>query len=96
MIHTVLTVMLVILGLCMAAVLVCAVRGPRFTDRVIAINAINTLIICVVCLLSAYLNEDYLVDVALIYALLGFLVNTLLMRQLLDKHSAEKKEGKNK
>ena len=91
MIHTILTAMLVILGLCMGAVLICAVRGPRFTDRVIAINAINTLIICVICVLSALLEEDYLVDVALIYALLGFLVNTLLMRQLLDKKQSREK-----
>jgi len=86
---TILTAMLVILALCMLAVIVRLIRGPRITDRILAVNALNTLITAEICLLSRYLGADYLVDVALIYALLGFVVNTLLTRTLIGSKRKE-------
>ena len=50
-----------------------AVRGPRFTDRIVAINMIGTMTTAIICILSAYLKESMLVDVALVYTLLSFL-----------------------
>ena len=85
----ILTAMLVILALCMLAVVVRLIRGPRITDRILAVNALNTLITAEICLLSRYLGADYLVDVALIYALLGFVVNTLLTRTLIGSKRKE-------
>ena len=41
---TILTAMLVILALCMLAVVVRLIRGPRIADRILAVNALNTLI----------------------------------------------------
>lgn len=82
---------LICLGLLMAAALLRAILGPRFTDRIVAVNAISTMLIAGICLLSRYLEEDYLLDVAIIYALLGFVANTLLMRQLIAKKRREKK-----
>ena len=89
---TILTAMLVILALCMLAVIVRLVKGPRVTDRFLAVNAMNTLITAAICLLSRYLDVDYLVDVALIYALLGFVVNTLLTRALIGQKRKEDRE----
>jgi len=89
---TILTAMLVILALCMLAVIVRLVKGPRVTDRILAVNALNTLITAAICLLSRYLGVDYLVDVALIYALLGFVVNTLLTRALIGQKRKEDRE----
>ena len=79
---TVLTAAMVLLGLCMLAVIARLVKGPQTTDRILSVNALNTLITALICLLSRYLKADYLIDVALIYALLGFVVNTLLTRSL--------------
>lgn len=50
-----------------------AVRGPRFTDRIVAINMIGTMTTALIGTLSAYLGETSLVDVSLVYALLSFL-----------------------
>lgn len=88
---TILLASLICLGLLMAAALLRAILGPRFTDRIVAVNAISTMLIAGICLLSRYLEEDYLLDVAIIYALLGFVANTLLMRQLIAKKRREKK-----
>ena len=45
-----------------------SVRGPGIADRIIAVNMIGT-----IAILSVYLDENYLVDVCLIYAMLSFL-----------------------
>lgn len=68
------------------------IKGPGLSDRMVAVNAINTLIIASICLLSRYLEVDYLLDVALIYALLGFMASALLLRILISK----KKDGRDK
>jgi multicomponent Na+:H+ antiporter subunit F len=89
---TIVTAAMILLALCMLAVLVRLIKGPRVTDRILAVNALTTLITGEICLLSRYLQVDYLIDVALIYALLGFVVNTLLTRTLsgMKKKEAEK------
>ena len=70
----VLTAGAVVLALLILATLVRAVLGPRFTDRIVAVNVISTLVIAELVLLSVWLREDFLVDVALVFALVSRLV----------------------
>ena len=86
-----LTGTLVILALLMLALMPRVVKGPRFTDRIVAVNAINTMVTASICLLSRLHRAGYLLDVALIYALLGFTATTLLTRLLA---ADRQKEGK--
>ena len=86
-----LTGALVILALLMLALMPKVVKGPRFTDRIVAVNAINTMVTASIVLLSRLHRAPYLLDVALIYALLGFTAVTLLTRLLA---ADRKKEGK--
>lgn len=87
---TVITVVLCVLAVLMLCLMYKVVKGPRFTDRILAVNAINTMLTASICLLSRYLEVAYLLDVALIYALLGFTGSTLLMRMLaVDKEEKE-------
>ena len=88
-----LTGALVILALLMLALMPRVVKGPRFTDRIVAVNAINTMVTASICLLSRLHRAGYLLDVALIYALLGFTATTLLTRLLAaDRQKEEKKK----
>ncbi len=89
---TLLLAVLLALAALILAALVRAILGPRFTDRIVAVNAVNTMVTASICLLSRYLEADYLIDVALIYALLGFTANVLLMR--LTRAGRRKGEGK--
>ena len=77
---------LISLILSFAALMLClmfrVLKGPRFTDRIVAVNAINTMITASICILARLHDAAYLLDVALIYALLGFTGTTLLMRLL--------------
>lgn len=88
---TILLGVMLALAVLMLAALIAAIRGPRFTDRIVAANAVNTMVISCICLLSVYLEADYLVDVAIVYALLGFTANILLMR-LVKAHKCKEEE----
>ena len=87
-----LTGVLILLALFMLALMPKVIRGPRFTDRIVAVNAINTMITASICLLSRLHRAGYLLDVALIYALLGFTATTLLTRLLAADRQKEGKE----
>ena len=76
--------------------LIRAILGPRFTDRVIAVNVINTMVVAMICILSVWLEEDFLVDVALVYALLSFLTVVTLSRLVLNRERRKKEQRSGK
>lgn len=82
----------IVLAVLALVTLIRAVLGPRFTDRVIAVNMMNTMVVALICILSVWLKEDYLVDVALLYALLSFLTVVVLHRLVMArKRRSERK-----
>ena len=89
--NTLLTAVLVILAILIFLAFIRAVIGPKFTDRIVAVNCINTMIIVMIVILSYYRHADYLTDVAIIYALLGFTANVVLTRILLSRHARKQK-----
>nr|MCR4743916.1 sodium:proton antiporter [Lachnospiraceae bacterium] len=62
------TVALIILAILIGIMLIRAVKGPRVTDRILSVNMIGTMVISSILILSQMLGENYLIDVALIYA----------------------------
>ena len=71
--HFILEIAMFVLACGMILAFIRAVRGPRFTDRIVAINMIGTMTTVMIGILSAYLGETSLVDVSLVYSLLSFL-----------------------
>lgn len=63
----------IVLALLIIASMIRSVLGPRIADRIIAVNMIGTMIIMIIAILSVYLDENYLVDICLIYAMISFL-----------------------
>jgi len=51
-----------------------AVKGPTTQDRVLAVNVLGTNTVIVLALLAEGLGEPSLLDIALVYALLNFLM----------------------
>ena len=84
---------LIVLGLCLFVCLYRAVRGPSTADRIIAVNMTGTITIAMILFLSLLLPEGYLMDIALMYAMLSFLAVVLLCRIYIGIARA-KKEGK--
>lgn len=71
---------LVILALLMAVMLVRSARGPGVPDRLLSINMIGTLVIAFILVLSALLDELWLVDVALLYTMISLIAVLILAR----------------
>lgn len=76
-------------ALCIFACLVRAVKGPRTMDRILAINMIGTLTVVIIALMSLYLEESFLLDVDLIYAMLSFLAVVVLTKVYMGVHREE-------
>ena len=72
--HFILEIAMFVLACGMILAFIRAVRGPRFTDRIVAINMIGTMTTVMIGILSAYLGETSLVDVSLVYSLLAVVV----------------------
>jgi multicomponent Na+:H+ antiporter subunit F len=56
------------------------VVGPTTADRVVAVNVVGTATVVVIALAGAALDEPGFLDVALVYALLNFLLSLGLAR----------------
>ncbi|MGD9612415.1 MAG: monovalent cation/H+ antiporter complex subunit F [Kiritimatiellia bacterium] len=72
--------------LLMAALMLLAmlrmIKGPTSADRVVALDAINTLVVASMIVLSVVFRQILFVDVAIVYALLSF-VGTLYIAKYL-------------
>lgn len=76
-----------------AAAFICAslvavyriLRGPTMPDRVIAINVIGSNVVIVIALLAAAIGEPGALDIALVYALLNFLLSITISKFTVDR-----------
>lgn len=66
------SITLIALAVLIGIMLIRSIRGPQLTDRLLAVNMICTMVIAAILILCALLKEQYLADVALIYALISF------------------------
>lgn len=76
--NTVFIISMIILSLSIVAIFLRAVIGPRVADRIICINMIGTKIIIFICMIAGFLREDFLIDVAIVYALINFVSMVVL------------------
>ena len=63
---------LIILALVTFPYLVRTIIGPSFFDRILGANNISTLVISMICIIAVSFDENYIIDIAIIYAMLGF------------------------
>ena len=62
-----------------------AVKGPTTQDRVLAVNVLGTNTVVVLALLGAGLGEPSLLDIALVYALLNFLMAVAISKFTVER-----------
>ena len=77
----------------MIACLVRAILGPRIADRLVSINMMGAIAIMIIALLSVMLDEGYLVDIAIIYAMLSFLAVVVLVKVFIGIYMANRQKG---
>ena len=71
-------------------------KGPRVTDRIISVNMIGSITIMVIAILAIVLNQSYLVDICLIYAMISFLAVVVLCKIYMGVYAEKKKKEEEK
>lgn len=74
------TAMLIFLALLIVACLIRAIIGPTIADRLVAVNMMGTMVMVIISILAVVMNEGYLVDICLIYAMISFLAVVVLTK----------------
>ena len=64
---------LIVLAVMLMLCLLRAVLGPRVADRIVAVNMRGTIVMVMIAILAVKMEEGYLVDICLIYAMVSFL-----------------------
>lgn len=59
--------------------------GPTMQDRVIALNVIGSNAVVVIALLAGAMNEPAFLDIALVYALLNFLMSIAISKFTVER-----------
>ncbi len=74
------TAALIVLAVMLVLCLIRAIIGPRVADRLVAVNMMGTMIMVIIAILALMLQEGYLVDICLIYAMISFLAVVVLVK----------------
>lgn len=86
---------LIILALMLLLCLLRAVRGPRVADRIVAVNMMGTMVMVMIAILALMLEEGYLVDICIIYAMISFLSVVVLTKVYMGVYRERKKKERN-
>ena len=77
-------------------VILCLIRaiiGPRIADRVVAVNMMGTMVLVIIAILALLLQEGYLVDICIIYAMISFLAVIILTKVYMGVYEEWKQHG---
>lgn len=88
----IMTIFPVILAVMVLMCLIRAIKGPRIADRIVAINMMGTMTMVIIAILSVKMNEGYLVDICIIYAMISFLAVTLLTKVYMGVYAERQKK----
>ena len=94
--HILFMVFLVILAIMFFACLIRAVIGPRMADRIVAVNMMGTMVMVAIAILAIMVQEGYLVDICLIYAMISFLAVIILTKVYMGVYMEWKNKGEEK
>ena len=78
--HYLYITVLIILAIMLFACLIRAIKGPHIADRLMSVNMMGTMVMVMISILALMLDEGYLVDVCLVYAMISFLAVVVLSK----------------
>lgn len=86
------TIFPIVLAVMVFMCLIRAVKGPRIADRIVAVNMMGTMTMVIIAILAVKMDEGYLVDICIIYAMISFLAVTLLTKVYMGVYAERKKK----
>lgn len=90
--HIFFIICMIALGIIVFLCLIRAILGPKFSDRIVAGNMIATKTVAFVFILAIVLQKDFYLDIALIYAMLGFVAVVVLSKIITFREKLSEKE----
>lgn len=87
---------ILVLTILIICVLIRAIIGPKIADRIMAINMIGTMSIMIISILAVKMNEKYLEDISVIYAMISFLAVVILTKVYMGVHKENLEQKKKK
>lgn len=78
--HYILISALIVFAILLFGCLIRAIIGPSVADRLMAVNMMGTMVIVMIAILAILLNEGFLVDICIIYAMISFLAVIVLTK----------------
>ena len=86
------TAVLIFLDVMTILCLIRAIIGPRIADRIVAVNMMGTMVMVIIAILALMLEEGYLADICLIYAMISFLAVIVLTKVYMGVYRRKKME----
>lgn len=87
---------LIVLAILLVLCLIRAIIGPRVADRIVATNMMGTMVMAIIAILALMLEEGYLADICLIYAMISFLAVSVLTKVYTGVYRERKEKEKKK
>ena len=89
---------LIFLAVMLILCLIRAIIGPRIADRIVSVNMMGTMVMVIIAILTVMLQEGYLADICIIYAMISFLAVIVLTKVYMGvyqekKQKEEKEDG---
>lgn len=91
--HVLFVAALIFLAIMLVLCLIRSVKGPYAADRIVAVNMMGPLVMIIIAILSLMLDEGYLVDICLIYAMISFLAVVVLTKVYMGVHREKQEQA---
>lgn len=83
---------LLVLGVMLFLCLLRACMGPTVADRLVSVNMMGTMVMVIIATLAVMMQESYLVDICIIYAMISFLAVIVLSKVIMGVRKEEETE----
>lgn len=94
--HVFFTGVLVVLAILVVLCLLRSIIGPRIADRIVSVNMMGTMVMVMIAILALFLEEGYLADICLIYAMISFLAVVVLTKVYMGVYQQKREEEEKK
>ncbi|MBP5384142.1 MAG: sodium:proton antiporter [Lachnospiraceae bacterium] len=88
-------ILMVAIGILAVFLLVCLIRaviGPSIADRIVSVNMMGTIVMVIIAMLAVKMQEGYLADICIIYAMISFIAVVALTKIFLGIYRKRKAE----
>ena len=86
-------ILMIAIGILAIFLLICLIRaiiGPSVSDRIVSVNMMGTIVMVIIAMLAIMMEEGYLVDICIIYALISYLAVVALTKLYLGIYRKRK------